>query len=254
MSSANVPHVSTPRPRTIVYIDGLNFYYGAVAKFPELKWVDFEKFARLLVPNDDLIKVRYFTAQVKPRYPGDRSSERQNVLLRAVRTNPLIEVELGHFRADVKSRAIAGDRPTRSLFRPHLRPHTVMRGVWWDNARRRAPHEPAMVYVRVMEEKGSDVNLGAWLVHDALNPAGRLADKAIVVTNDSDLATPLRLARESGVQVGLVNPHDTSTARKLRTAADFEIPFRREALAKCQLPNVVRTSKGKEIHRPAAWR
>lgn len=239
--------------RTIVYVDGLNFYYGAVAKYPELKWVDFEQFARLLVPQDHLVKVRYFTAQVKPRYTGDRSNERQSVYLRAIRTNPLIEVELGHFRADIKARALA-DRPSRSLFKPHLRPHTLMRGVWWDNARRRDIGQAATVLVKIMEEKGSDVNLGAWLVHDALAPGGRLADKAIVITNDSDLATPLRLAGQSGVEVGLVNPHDTPTNRKLLAAASFEIPFRREALAKCQLPDVVTTAKQKQLHRPAEWR
>lgn len=74
---------------TVVYIDGLNFYYGAVAKRPDWKWVDFEALARILVPLDDILLIRYFTAIIRPRFAGDRSPERQNAYIRAVRSNPL---------------------------------------------------------------------------------------------------------------------------------------------------------------------
>ncbi len=128
-----------------------------------------------------------------------------------------------------------------------------MRGIWWDNRRRRQ-NDLTTVIVTIREEKGSDVNLGAWLLHDALAGPRPLADKAIVVTNDSDLATPMRMGRQAGVQIGLLNPHDHPTSRKLLAEATFEIPFRRDVLAKCQLPDVVALANGKQVHRPNEWR
>ena len=63
---------------TYFYVDGLNFYYGAVKGTPN-KWVDFEALAHLLVPHDRVEKIRYFTARVKGplhRRPGPRGAER----------------------------------------------------------------------------------------------------------------------------------------------------------------------------------
>ena len=57
--------------RTIVYIDGFNFYYGAVKDTPH-KWLDFEAFCRLLLPRDDIVKIRYFTARISA-LPNDRA-------------------------------------------------------------------------------------------------------------------------------------------------------------------------------------
>jgi hypothetical protein len=116
--------------------------------------------------------------------------------------------------------------------------------------RRTKPFTCARVVID--EEKGSDVNLGAHLVHDALTGA---CTKAIVVTNDSDLALPIRMAVQAGVPVGLVNPHDPRPmSGHLKKEASFRIPFRREVVAKCQMPMTVKTSKGKEVHCPQDWR
>jgi hypothetical protein len=57
-------------PRTIVYVDGFNFYYAAFRgkhpRAPRLKWLDISAFSRLLLPGHDVRLVRYFTAAVKP--------------------------------------------------------------------------------------------------------------------------------------------------------------------------------------------
>jgi hypothetical protein len=148
---------------TYVYIDALNFYYGAV-KGTAYKWVDFEALARVLVPRDQLGLIRYFTANVKPRYPGDRAHERQHAFLRAVDANPLIDITRGHFRTDVKPRPLAETKtPTEQLFRPRLRPTWLVRLLLADARRRRT--QPA-TFARVIdpEEKGSDVNLGTYLL------------------------------------------------------------------------------------------
>ena len=46
-----------------------------------------------------------------------------------------------------------------------------------------------------MEEKGSDVNLGAHLLNDAWKG---LFDAAVVISNDTDLVTPIRMVTSSG--------------------------------------------------------
>ena len=49
--------------RSIVYIDGLNLYYGAVKDTP-WKWLNIERYFRLLRNSDDIQIIKYFTAKV----------------------------------------------------------------------------------------------------------------------------------------------------------------------------------------------
>jgi hypothetical protein len=68
-----------------------------------------------------------------------------------------------------------------------------------------------LVRIRAFEEKGSDVNVGTHLMHDVLS--GQV-DAVIVVSNDSDLALPVRIARQH-VPVGLLNPSQKPLATRL---------------------------------------
>ena len=71
---------------------------------------------------------------------------------------------------------------------------------------------PVLVGVAQREEKGSDVNVAAHLLHDSLT---KVIDAAIVISNDSDLAFAVRTAR-SYVPVGTVNPSPNYLAGALR--------------------------------------
>lgn len=234
---------------TRFYIDGLNLYYGAV-KGTSDKWLDLEALARILVPHDDLDHIHYFTANVSERYEGDQSGKRQQVFLRAVRANPLITVTLGHFRSDVRWRALADGRyGPDELHSPPFRPRRLHRWMWNRAVKRRTePFSAARVLIR--EEKGSDVNLAVQLVWDAVH---RNCSKAVVISNDADLEHAIRRACEAGIEVGVVNPHHTATNRRLKKAATFEIPFRHEVLARCQMPQTVTDPRGRTISRPKAW-
>lgn len=235
---------------TFVYIDALNFYYGAV-KGTQDKWVDFEALCRALVPRDRLGRIKYFTANVKPLSPGDRTHERQNAFLRAVATNPLIEVIKGHFRSDVRLRALAERKYSpEDLFVPALEPTANLMSMLLD-ARTRRTRPATMARVVIPEEKGSDVNLGTHLLYDALKGN---CDKAIVITNDSDLCEPIRLAVAEGVPVGIVNPHRRApTNRMLSSVASFEIPLRPKTVAASQMPTPVIAPNGRQIHKPREW-
>lgn len=53
--------------RTIVYIDGFNFYYGEVRGTP-WKWLDpYKLFQNILGKQNTLLKVKYFTARAKSK-------------------------------------------------------------------------------------------------------------------------------------------------------------------------------------------
>jgi hypothetical protein len=56
--------------RTIVFIDGYNLYYGIVRRTP-YKWLDIFKLfqERLLLPETELLEVRYYTAPVLGYHP-----------------------------------------------------------------------------------------------------------------------------------------------------------------------------------------
>lgn len=123
---------------TIVYIDGFNFYYGAVKGTPH-KWVDLEAVCRRLLPRDDIVKIRYFTARVTERPDDPQRPVRQAAYLRALATNSLIEIHYGHF-------------VTRRARLPLAEP---------------TPGLPSIVELLRPEEKGSDVNLATHLVADA---------------------------------------------------------------------------------------
>ena len=79
---------------------------------------------------------------------------------------------------------------------------------------------PTTVEVIKTEEKGSDVNLATYLLLDA---AVGDCETAVVMTNDSDLVEPIRLAQSHfGVPVGVVNPHPARyRSRSLKDAATF---------------------------------
>jgi uncharacterized LabA/DUF88 family protein len=174
--------------KTFVYVDGFNLYYGVLRKTP-FKWLDLEKLCQLVLKQTPIEKIRYFTARVTPLRNDPEQAIRQEVYLRALAANPKIEIHFGHFLSHVVRMPIcdAGGQLTGQ-------------------------------YAQVLktEEKGSDVNIAAHLLLDAhLNRF----DQAIIVSNDSDLLTPVRFVRKNfGKRVGVLNPHRRQSQVLLREA------------------------------------
>jgi len=109
---------------------------------------------------------------------------------------------------------------------------------------------PTLVKVVKSEEKGSDVNLGAHLVRDAFTNA---FDSAVVLTNDSDLVEPIRIAiHEAGKRVGLLAPVKYPN-QSLMAASSFYLHVRNGHLAQSQLPPQIVLRDGTVISRPATW-
>jgi uncharacterized LabA/DUF88 family protein len=104
-------------------------------------------------------------------------------------------------------------------------------------------------WVLKSEEKGSDVNLAAHLMRDAYQGA---CDCAVIISNDSDLLTPIQMVKvDCGLTIGLIPPRPKGSL-ELKALADFKIDPRVHILAASQFPNVVATATG-DAHKPATW-
>ena len=206
--------------RTIVYVDGFNLYYGAL-KGTAYKWLDLEAVCRRLLPKDDIVKIRYFTARVSARSGDPRQPQRQQTYLRALATLPLVSIHFGHFL-------------THTVRMPVARPQA---------------NTPRTVEVVKTEEKGSDVNLASHLLLDGFR---RECEVAVVISNDSDLRVPIRIAeQELGLTVGIVNPHPPNRRSRVLTGTFFK-QLRPAILSECQFQEVLRDSNG-VFRKPATW-
>ena len=104
-------------PITSVYVDGFNLFYGALRRTPH-RWLDIDRWCRLLLPNNDIQTIKYFTALVSER-PGDPDQPvRQQLYLRALNTLPTVSLHLGHFLSH-KVTMLKVVPPSQALL-PHL--------------------------------------------------------------------------------------------------------------------------------------
>ncbi len=63
--------------RTSVYIDGFNFYYGALRHTP-YKWLDYGKLCRnLLAAHHQITVIKYFTARVSGKFDPQQPIRQQ---------------------------------------------------------------------------------------------------------------------------------------------------------------------------------
>ena len=77
-------------------------------------------------------------------------------------------------------------------------------------------------------------------------------DVAVVVSNDSDLVSPMRIVRkELGKKIGVLNPH-TQRSNAMKPVTDFYKPISADVLAKCQFPNVMTDAHG-TFTKPVGW-
>lgn len=145
--------------KVIFYIDGFNFYYAlrkassGNSNWKKYYWIDLVKLCSLFLKDDEqLIKVKYFTARPKNR----DKRERQNRLMKAnsVVNNGLFEVIYGSYK----------EKTVKCL------------------ANCRMPF-------KMPEEKQSDVNVAISMVEDYV--VG-ICDKTVLISADSDLIPPLK--------------------------------------------------------------
>ena len=207
---------------TNLYVDGFNLYNRAV-KDTAFKWLDLRKLAETLFPHNEIHRICFFTALVRSRPSDPTQTERQASYLRALSTLPGLEIQYGEFRERIK-------------YRPLARPK---------------PGDPPYVRIRDTEEKGSDVNLATRLLVDGFTGDYQ---QAVVTSNDSDLAAPIRyVSRDLGLRVVVVNPDArTSTHNDLVDSATYVRRLWKSHLRNNQLPPTLTDTHG-VITKPSAW-
>jgi uncharacterized LabA/DUF88 family protein len=219
--------------RTTVYIDGFNLYYRMLKARPSMKWLNPKALAeQLLRPPHVITRVNYYIARLSTRANDPDAPARQAIYLNALSTVPEIAVHEGSFMIS---------EPWMALAQP---PQAKPNGFQWTLP------APGVVKVIKSEEKGSDVNLGVHLVRDAFTDA---FDVAVVVTNDSDLVEPIRIAtREAGKRVGLLAPVKFPT-QSLMSVASFYLHIRPGHLARAQFADPLLLPDGNRLSKPPAW-
>jgi len=231
--------------RIIVYIDGFNLYYGAIKGTP-YKWLDLVKLAENIIGgNPNIVLLRYFTAKVKPPSWDTDKAMRQQIYLDALCGVGKIKIHFGKFKQREKkgllSKAISqkcGACGNAVLF-----------------------PSGTGVSITAPEEKGSDVNLASYLLLDA---AQDRFDMAWVISNDSDLSTPVRLAREEfSKKVGVVFYSQMLSAQKASpqrmsrelffAAGNVHLYLHEKHLVKSLFPDEFVDASGRRHRKPKAW-
>lgn len=240
--------------RVGVYVDGFNLYYGAKSQMRSArgwKWIDLRKLAAQYAkwPGAEITRVVYCTARVND--PADpQQVQRQAFYLKALQMHGAVDViEEGYYSSWATESVVVSERSGTRAPSPLLDPR---RELSWSPGLpvRRAGGGVLLATVRKREEKGSDVNVATHLLADVLQ--GKV-DAAVVISNDSDLALPIRIARDH-VPVGLINPNVKQLAGALKGNSSDGVGrhwWRRldpQDLLSCQLPDPVGG-----IAKPAPW-
>jgi hypothetical protein len=208
-----------------VYVDGFNLYNRRLRYRPQFKWLNLKTLADIiLAPPMVVTRVNYYTARISGKLDRD-APKRQQAYLDALATVPEIAIHYGKFMYSKKWAALV--LPAEAKPDTYSWPSTL----------------PELVRVQKAEEKGSDVNLGCHLVRDALTNA---FDVAVVLTNDTDLVEPMRIAiHEASKRVGLLSPiikRRTSAGKwdaahpSLTSVASFTVYIHNSHLASAQFP------------------
>ncbi|MFC0195125.1 NYN domain-containing protein [Aureimonas pseudogalii] len=223
---------------THVYIDGFNLYYGLLKVNPH-KWLNLERFCDQLLPKNNVIKIYYFTAKVDARANDPDQPTRQQAYLTALGTLPRVEIEYGTFMTNAVSQPLLALNATGRFIRSGGKPVLQYQ-----------PNGTATkAWVLKSEEKGSDVNLAAYLMRDAYQGNCQCA---VIVSNDSDLLTPIRMVKaDCGMVIGLAPPREKGSV-ELRALADFSVQPRPHHLTSSQFASPL-VIDGNDLHKPASW-
>ena len=97
-------------PRTNVYVDGFNLYYGAAKNTP-YKWVNLAALCAVVLPGINIRRIRYFTALVRATAADPNIRQRQETYIRALETLPSLTVHYGHYLQSTESMRLANPQP-----------------------------------------------------------------------------------------------------------------------------------------------
>lgn len=213
---------------TIVYIDGFNLYYRALKQNRQYRWLDLESLCKNILPSDSNIKkINFYTARVSSTIDKD-APRKQQIYFKALKTTDIVEIIFGEFR--IRNKFAKLTEPL--TFRPRLQQQIFPK--------------PNFVSVSVAEEKGSDVKLGVHLVRDGFQGKYK---RAVIITNDIDLAEPMKIVKEElGLEVILLKPNSQRLATLDKNSTRIML-IEDKHLANSQFPDAVGGT-----NRPITWK
>jgi uncharacterized LabA/DUF88 family protein len=210
--------------KTVVYVDGFNFYYGLLHERPDLKWLNYQRLAELLRPNDEILKVKLFSALVDQAKPVSEMRDRQKRLFRALGLQPKFGLILGKF-AERERECLVYSCPNRRKF--------------W-----------------ALEEKQTDVNIAIHMVRDVAELKPQVM---VLISGDIDLLPALkevkRLNRTTHLSIFIPAPEAQLGRRRKDEMGNLGLvqPIPEKFLRMAQFPDRVPDGKGGFIERPKEW-
>ena len=215
--------------RTNVYIDGFNLFNGCLKRSP-YKWLDLDKLCKTLFPTHQINRIRYFTAPVIAFPHNPDAPTNQLVYLRALATLTAVTIHRdGWFAA----------HPVTLPEHPLVFPDGET-------------SPPRLVRVLKMEEKRTDVDIATHLLVDCFDDD---FDSAVVISNDSDLASPIAIVKTKfGKHITVVNPHRKWKMSKhlAQAASSHVLKINPSVLRNCQFAPSLTDSVG-TFTKPPTW-
>jgi 6-hydroxy-3-succinoylpyridine 3-monooxygenase len=217
------PEATPARKKAMVYVDGFNLYFGILQGAPDLKWLDLQSFMDFLRPDEEVVGVRYFTAQVDPHKHQSVSRDRQKRYLQALGTCPRIKVVSGKYQMrEVSCRARCRER------------------------------------YEVPEEKKTDVGIAVHMISDAIDG---LMDRIILVSGDSDLEPAVEWIRKRhpAIKITVYIPQAPGDSKQRRNDTYSRMgvdakPLPTADLHRFQFPDKVDLGSGRSVERPKEWK
>ncbi len=190
------------RQRVICLIDGLNLYHAITALArPELKWVDLRNLSKVFLKSHSEELCGVFYFSAYAEHVSESSQKCQKAYIRALELIGVVPI-LGHFKEKTRKCPSCSHR-------------------WIGH-----------------EEKETDVNIALLLLNLAYQ---NIFDRALLISNDSDLAPAIRMARKHFPQkrITSISPPHYFHSRELIQASSDKSKVRVEHLERCLLPPIV---------------
>jgi uncharacterized LabA/DUF88 family protein len=223
--NAPSPEDLPPRPICYAYIDGFNLYYGMLEDHPEYKWLNCRRLLQLLRPNDDLVSIKYFTAEVDAKRQHSEQRDRQKRYWKALSTLPnfqLIQGKISERERTCKAREC-------SL---------------------RLPYQDK-------EEKQTDVNIALAMVTDAID---HQPGQIVIISGDSDLIPAAKMIQQRSLNTRIavyIPAYEEDLAHRrldeYRPFCSSIKPIPEKFLRMAQFPNQVSLPNSQSLSKPPTW-
>jgi len=216
-----IPLMTKGRPRgpclvrVAAYVDGFNLYFGLKVRHGrKYLWLDLQALAAsLLVPDQTLEQVTYFTARV--RNDPDGKQRQSDYLDALVDYSPLVTVVNGRFQEKSRACPSCGGRWT------------------------------------VYEEKETDVNIAALLIEDAVQDRYDTALLVSADSDLCPAIRAVKCLRPEKRIIAAFPPRRHSA--DLKSAVDGHLYIGIGKVRRAQLPATIVTRAGVRLDRPKHW-